>query len=128
MQVKDVPKMKNKLLFNNTYKSGVVSYVALPEKNKYLGVCLQFDLIIEADTLKEAQEHIVDLSRGWLENAIKNKLSEEVLNRPAPKKYWKLYEKLKEAEELLRKKQTYPKIAGVGSVRSYTPQFPLNFA
>lgn len=85
--------MKNKLLFNNTFDRGSVTYLILQEKkDKFIGVCLEFDLEIEAKTLKEAKERIEDYSQLWLRNAQKNKLSEEVLNRPAPKKYWKIYE------------------------------------
>lgn len=83
-----------KLLFNNTYKKGSVTYLILGRKNQYTGICLEFDLEVKAKTLKKAKEKIEDYSHVWLENAIKHKLSEEVLNRPAPKKYWKIYEDL----------------------------------
>ena len=80
-----------KLLFHNTYDEGVVTLLVLPEKNKYVGVCLEFDLEARADTLPEAKEQIEDYAKLWLKNAVAHKLPEEVLNRPAPKKYWRLY-------------------------------------
>ena len=86
--------MKNKLLFNNTYHKGSVTYLVLEKKDKYIGVCLEFDLEIKAKTLEEAKEQLQDYAHLWLKNAVKNKLPEEVLNRPAPKKYWKIYEEM----------------------------------
>lgn len=83
-----------KLLFNNTYKSGSVTYIVVEDderKGKFLGVCLEFDLEVSADTSDEAMEQIRDYAALWLRNAKKNKLPEEVLNRPAPQKYWALY-------------------------------------
>lgn len=83
----------NKLRFNNTYKSGTVTYLIFKEgKNKWVGVCLEFDLEVQANTPQEAKEQIEDYSHLWLENAVKNKLPETVLNRPAPKKYWAMFE------------------------------------
>lgn len=86
--------MNKKLRFNNTYNSGSVTFLLLKEKNKYLGVCLEFDLVIQADTIQEAKEEIEDYVKLWHKNTVKNKLPEELLNKPAPKKYWEIYEKL----------------------------------
>lgn len=87
--------MKKKLKFNNTYNSGTVSYLFLKEKGKFVAVCLEFDLETEGKTFKETQEKIEDLTQGWWANVVENKLSEELLNKSAPKKYWKLYETIK---------------------------------
>lgn len=87
--------MNKKLIFNNTYNSGGVTYLILQEKkDKFIGVCLEFDLEIEAKTLEEANAQISDYAHLWLQNTVKNHLPEEVLNRPAPKKYWRIYEGL----------------------------------
>lgn len=84
----------SKLQFNNTYKSGRVSFLVFKEGKDYVGVCLEFDLIVREDMKEEAQEAIVDYTRAWLENVKENKLSEELLNRPAPKKYWKIQDRI----------------------------------
>ena len=97
--------MKNKLRFNNTYKSGAVTFLIIKEKEKFVGVCLEFDLVTYADSMKEAKEIIEDYANAWLKNATKNKLPETLLNKPAPKKYWSIYERIK-LEEEARKKQT----------------------
>ena len=89
----------NKLLFNNTCNSGRLTYLVVKEKDKYIGVCLEFDLVIEAETQQKAKEQIEDYARLWLKNVAKNKLSEELLNKPAPKEYWDIYEKLLEEDK-----------------------------
>ena len=97
--------MRKKLIFNNTYKSGHMSYLVLKDKKGYTGVCLEFDLIINADTLDKAKEQITELSRAWLENIIKNKLPEELLNKPAPAKYRRLFGKITEQIQVGTKPQ-----------------------
>lgn len=123
--------MKKKLLFNNTYNSGSINLLILEEKkDKYIGVCLEFDLEIEAKTLEKAKEQIVDYTHLWLRNAIKHKLPEEVLNRPAPKKYWKIYKDLVEQDlkklEAEKKTSVYMDIEPLRVVRYQSP-YP-NFA
>lgn len=85
--------MKN-LLYNNTYNQGSMTFIVVKEKNNYVGVCLEFDLVTEDKNPKIVMEKIEDYARGWLKNVVKSKLSEELLNKPAPKKYWKIYEKV----------------------------------
>lgn len=95
--------MKRQLIFNNTYKKGAVTYLIFKEGNKFVGVCLEFNLEVEANTPQETKERIEDYSKAWLENVVKNKLSEELLNKPAPKKYWNIYrEAVNDAEQRLK--------------------------
>lgn len=85
-----------KLFFQNTYKQGRVTFLIFPdtEGKGYLGVCLEFDLVVRKKTREEAGESIKDYAILWHRNIVKNNLSEELLNKPADKKYWKIYEKL----------------------------------
>lgn len=96
---KGAKKMKKNLLFNNTYDEGKVTLFVYEEKKKFVGVCLEFDLVVEADTLSEAKEQIVDYVQAWHKNAVEYKLPEEVLNRPADKKYWKIYSDILKREQ-----------------------------
>lgn len=84
--------MKNR--FGNTYGSGKVTFLFMKEKGKYIGVCLEFDLIVQTDTFSEAVEEIEDYAKLWHRNIVKNRLSEKLLNKPAPRKYWEIHEKL----------------------------------
>lgn len=95
--------MKNTLIFNNTYRSGRARLFIYEDKGKYIAVCLEFGLIIGAKTLDKARECIKDITESYLGNVLENKLSEKLLNRPAPKKYWKIYEGIMQKEQGLTK-------------------------
>ena len=91
--------MKSKhLRFNNTYESGTLTFLYIQDKKRgnFIGVCLEFDLEVEAKTFLEVQEKIEDYAKLWLENVRVNKLSEELLNKAAPEKYWKIVNELEE--------------------------------
>lgn len=73
----------------NTYKRGAATTIIYPEGNLYTAVCLEFDLVEQAKDFKEAREKIDDAIKSHFYTVVKNKLPEELLNRPAPIKYWK---------------------------------------
>jgi predicted RNase H-like HicB family nuclease len=77
----------------NTKKYGLARIFVFPEKNKYIAVCLDLDIIEEAATREDVLTQITEAVVGYVENAVKNNLDDKVLNRPAPKKYWELSEK-----------------------------------
>ena len=84
--------MKKELIFGNTKEKGKFTFLAYQEKpNYYIGVCLEFNLLIEAKTLDEAMKKIKETAWFYLESVIKNKLPDYLLNEPAPLKYWKKY-------------------------------------
>jgi len=79
----------------NTKKQGKFTLFVYREKlNYYIGVNLDFDLIQEGKTAPETMEKIKDVSLGYLETVIKNNLSDNLLNRPAPKEYLEKYRTL----------------------------------
>lgn len=120
--------MKNKLLFNNTYNSGSVTMIVFKNNSKFTGVCLEFDLAVEGDTLQETKEELFDYARLWHKNAVENKLPEIVLNRPAEEKYWEIYKIiLKEEEKKIRLKNQVTTATNkpfVASSLPYTTIFP----
>lgn len=89
----------SKLLFNNTRSVGRVTVLVMPEGKEFVGVCLEFDLVVKEKTHEKAKKQIGDYVDAWLDNAIKNNLPNEVLNRPAPKKYWVAYERFLENQK-----------------------------
>jgi len=76
----------------NRKEKGIARILIYPEKNKYIGVCLDFDIIEEANSKEEAINQIKEATRGYIINAWKNKLDDSLLNRHAPEKYWKIYQ------------------------------------
>ncbi|KKR49926.1 MAG: hypothetical protein UT84_C0017G0014 [Candidatus Curtissbacteria bacterium GW2011_GWA1_40_16] len=94
--------MIRKLAINNTYNFGRVTFLILKEKKLYTGVCLEFDLVVQAPTPEETKEHIEDLASAWLKNVIKNRLPEKLLNKSAPKKYWAIAKEIENKVETKR--------------------------
>lgn len=90
---------QRKLTLNNTYSSCKLTFLIFRKRDLYTGVCLEFDLVVQAPTWQEAKEHIEDLADAWLKNVLENRLPESLLNKPAPKKYWDLAKKV-DAERL----------------------------
>ncbi|MFH1412767.1 MAG: hypothetical protein ABIG10_01940 [bacterium] len=64
-----------------------------PIKHGYKAVCLDFDIIEEADTREEAEKEIRDAVEGYIINVCKNNLDDKLLNRHADKKYWEMYDR-----------------------------------
>ena len=77
----------------NTKKRGQFTIFAYREKpNQYKGVCLEFDLIEEGENSQEVMEQIKEAAIGYLKTVIDNKLSDNLLNKKAPEKYWKKHQ------------------------------------
>ncbi len=91
--------MIKKLVFNNTYKRGNARVLVYKEGSKYVGVCLEFDLVIYGKKLAETVTCIKEMVEGYLANAKENNLPVDVLNRPAPKKYWNKYNEFLKLEQ-----------------------------
>lgn len=75
----------------NTKDKGVIEYLIYTEKDKFIGVCLTFDIIEEGDDREKVMRGIFDAAYVHLQTVIKHNLSDELLNRYAPQKYWKKY-------------------------------------
>lgn len=77
----------------NTKKSGVVRTIVFPIRGGYRAVCLDFDIIEEAETRIEVEKHVKEAIIGYVTNICKNKLDDSLLNRHADRRYWDMYEK-----------------------------------
>ncbi len=76
----------------NTKNFGIAKIIIFPYKKGYRAVCLNFDLIEDAKTIKEVKKQIEESVMGYIENICKNKLDNQLLNRHADEKYWKIFE------------------------------------
>jgi predicted RNase H-like HicB family nuclease len=75
----------------NTKKEGVIEFLVYKDKAGYTGVCLTFDIVEQSNDLSKLMESIKEAAEFHLETVIKNKLSNDLLNRYAPEAYWKKY-------------------------------------
>lgn len=75
----------------NTKKAGFVEFFVYPEKDKFVGICLTFDIIEEGQDVNELMRDLKKAALLYLKVVINKKLSEDLLNRYAPKGYWEKY-------------------------------------
>lgn len=60
------------------------------EEDYYLAHCLQFDIVITADTLKDVRHDMINLCKAHIDYSYKND-NMEFLFSPAPKEVWSEY-------------------------------------
>lgn len=82
-----------KKLYWNTKKSGVARVIIFPVGKKYKAICLDFDIVEEASSFNKTEEQIREAVRGYVVNVCNNNLDDNLLNRHADGRYWKIYER-----------------------------------
>lgn len=83
----------------NTKEKGTMEFIFFEEEGKYIGVCLSFDIVEEGKDLSKLIQSVEDAAKLHLRTVIKKDLSDDLLNRYAPEKYWeKYFETLKALE------------------------------
>lgn len=94
-------------MFGNTKQKGFYIMIVWREKADYfLGVNLTFDLLVEGTTLQGVMERIEKVSKDYLNLVREKKWSDDLLNKPAPKEYWKkALDISKKQKELLVERQ-----------------------
>ena len=76
-----------------------------PKGSKYLAVSLDFDLFAEGSTLGEAMDRLKEASIGYIRVSCKDNEADKEIYRLAPKKYFDIYELLKELDEKKKKEK-----------------------
>lgn len=73
----------------------------------YTAVCLDFDIVETGDHLEALKESIEEAAKLHIETVLENNLSQNLLHRSAPQKYWKqLYEAMEAYENKLKDKRS----------------------
>ena len=75
----------------NTKKKGNIEYVIYKSGRQYVGVCLTFNILEEGVDPEKLKESIQEAALLHLDVVRRNNLSDDLLNRYAPEKYWKIY-------------------------------------
>lgn len=80
-----------RLRVKNKKEKGLLEFLVYQERGKYIGVCLTLDIVEEGKDPAKLMESIREAAVAHVELVIKKKLSDELLNRPAPDEYWERY-------------------------------------
>lgn len=77
----------------NTKKKGFYEFFVFPKKRgHYVGICLTLNIVDEGEDPQKIMKDIISAAIGHIKIVINKNLSDELLNRPAPKEYWNRYE------------------------------------
>lgn len=68
-----------------------MEFLVYKEANTYIGVCLTFDIVEEGDDPNKLMQSIQEAARLHLKVVCEKNLPDELLNRRAEEKYWKIY-------------------------------------
>jgi|GEM_PF-1383278 hypothetical protein len=97
----------------NTKHNGVAHFVIFHDEKQnkegapsFTAVCLDFDIVESGNDLDTLTESILEAAKSHLVAVREENLSDSLLNRKAPKKYWDLYYSAlaKELEESYKSK------------------------
>lgn len=75
----------------NTKRRGLMEFLFYRQGSRYIGVCLTFNILEEGKDLELLKRSVEEAARLHLIAVIKKNLSDDLLNRHAPKKYWEKY-------------------------------------
>ncbi len=75
----------------NTKEKGLIEYLVYKEGDSYIGVCLSFDIIEEGEDPSKLMLSIQEAAELHLKVVREKKMTDELLNRHAEEKYWKIY-------------------------------------
>jgi hypothetical protein len=106
----------------NTKKGGIVRFVYITNSNGCFGICLDFNIIEEGKNEAEVYKNLETAVQLHIDTVKKNNLSDDLLNRLAPKEYWDIYDDFHTKNALRRKGKTSLK------AEEYTSEGALSFA
>lgn len=73
---------------HNTAQEGSATVLYYPQQGKYIGVCLELDIVDEDEDVTVLKHRMMDRVESYVRYVCENKKGEQLLNRPAPDKYW----------------------------------------
>ena len=89
----------------NTKTQGLYEFFVYPEQGKFVGVCLTLDIVEEGESLQTVFNSLIKAAHGHIEMVTKDNLSDNLLNRPAPKLYWEKLEEFKKQKAVAEERQ-----------------------
>lgn len=85
----------------NTTKEGKIRFLIFKKEKRgklFTGVCLDFGIVLQDKSPLKLKEELEKAAFCYLRVVIKKKMSEELLNNQAEKKYFNLYNRLLKRE------------------------------
>ena len=83
-----------KIRGKNTKNFGLIEFLVYKDKTKYIGVCLTLNIVEEGKDPQKLMASLKEAAIGHILLVARKKLDNNLLNRPAQKKYWNIYFKI----------------------------------
>jgi len=82
----------------NTKEKGHLSFIVFKKLDEelYTAVCLELNIVGQHDDRHEAMKNIETAAFEYVKSVLEDKAPDSLLNRPAPEKYWKISELIKQ--------------------------------
>jgi len=101
-----------------------------PEKDHYVGVCLDLNIVEEGDDLDELKASINEAAEGYVQLMREGKLNkEQLMKMSAPKRYWDKYKNFQTVlKELENQKNIFSSVKKkISAVDGYPFMKQVNF-
>ncbi|MEK7211873.1 MAG: hypothetical protein AAB731_04530 [Patescibacteria group bacterium] len=77
---------------SNTKRGGLVRFFIFKEGKKYIGLCLDLDIVEENVSLEALKASLSEAAVGYVETVINGDMSDRLLNKAIPKSYLRKYQ------------------------------------
>lgn len=84
--------MNSRYLMRNSKDLGTVTIFTYQQGKKFISVCLELDIVKKGSDKEEINREISESIVGYVKTIVKEGLGDQLLNRPAEKKYWDKYD------------------------------------
>ena len=91
----------------NTYQKGSVRTIIYKDKNVWVGVALEFNIVETGDDPREVFLMLDEAIRGYIFSAKKAKIRPSILNQVSDKEYEDLWKKLNSSKQIKSPYQVY---------------------
>jgi len=114
--------------YMNNKNKGYLRFLICKEGREFVAVCLDLDLIEYGKDPIKLQKSIEEAALSYLETIKKENLSDSYLNKSAPEKYWKKWEKIQKEsiEKIISKKETnFSNNCFLSTIQQYNKNFSI---
>ncbi len=80
--------------YMNTKQRGIYRFIAFRENDSYIAVCLDLNIVERGEDLIELKRSIEENAHAYISMVRSQNLPDSFLNQSAPKKYFKVLEKI----------------------------------
>jgi len=108
----------------NTKEQGVLRFLIYKKLRDevFTGICLDLGIVEENKNPQKLKKSLEEAATGYLETVDKEKLSDNLLNKPVPKKYLNIINEIEAQLKLTKKSPIYKKKALIEDIQFFNKE------